>query len=237
MRDPHQGLVVQGLEVGSVLSDVSLEVAPGTVLAVLGPNGAGKSMLLRALAGLVRPRAGRVSFGGRDLSGLDAAGRVALGVVMVGGVFGGMSVGDNLLVACHRFAWDVDRVAARVDAALDAFPALAGRLEQPAATLSGGEQQMLALAKAFVLEPELLLVDELTLGLAPVAVDRLLGVVRGLREGGTTMVVVEQSVNVALSVADQVAAMEKGRLRSIGAAGPLLAAEDLVETVLLGRRR
>jgi branched-chain amino acid transport system ATP-binding protein len=232
-------LSVAGLEVAygtqPVLFGVSLDVDEGTVTAVLGPNGAGKTTLLRAISGLLRPRAGTISFAGQDLAGADPAQRVALGIVQVAGVFPSLTVGDNLLAGCHRFAWDAARVRARVDDVLGTFPVLGERLDQPAGTLSGGEQQMLAVGKALLLEPRLLLVDELTLGLAPVAVADLLEAVRALRRRGTTMIVVEQSVNVALSIADTAAVMEKGRITLVAPAASLVERDDLVETVFLGR--
>ncbi len=204
-----------------VLFGVDLEVAGGEVLALLGPNGAGKTTLLRAVAGLLRPRRGTISFRGQDLAATDTAGRVALGIVcMPGGeaVFPRLTVLDNLLVGCHPFAWDVERVRRRIGWALEVFPRLGERLDQAAGTLSGGEQQMLGLAKALLPEPALLLVDELALGLAPIVVRDLVGVIAGIKAAGTTVVVVEQSVNVALSVADRVAWMEKGVIRSVGPA-------------------
>jgi ABC-type branched-subunit amino acid transport system ATPase component len=215
-----------------VLFGVSLEVAPGTVTAVLGTNGAGKTTLLRALSGLVPSAGGSVRLDGRDLAGVDAAGRVGLGLVQVAGVFPGLSVLDNLLLGCHRFAWDVALVSERVERVVGVFPVLGDRLDQAAGTLSGGEQQMLALAKALVLDPSVLLIDELTLGLAPVAVHDLLAV---LRELEATMVIVEQSVNIALSIADSVALMEKGRITRAGPTASFLERDDLVATVFLRR--
>ena len=234
-------LAVRALDVSygdrQVLFGVDLDVGSGEVLALLGTNGAGKSTLLRAISGLSHADRGRVAHHGRDVTAVDAAARVALGIVQVPGgraVFPGMSVLDNLLAGCHLFAWNRDRVQARIGEVLELFPRLGERLDQAAGTLSGGEQQMLALAKALVLEPDVLLVDELSLGLAPVVVQELLEVVRGLREQGTTMVVVEQSVNVALSIADRAVWMEKGRVRWTGPAAGLLERADLVRAVFLG---
>lgn len=234
-------LRVRGLDVSygdrQVLFGVDLDVGAGEVLALLGTNGAGKSTLLRAISGLSHADRGLVAHHGREVTAVDAAARVALGIVQVPGgraVFPGMSVLDNLLAGCHLFAWNRDRVQARIGEVLGLFPRLGERLDQAAGTLSGGEQQMLALAKALVLEPDVLLVDELSLGLAPVVVQELLEVVRGLRERGTTMVIVEQSVNVALSVADRAVWMEKGRIRWSGPAADLLDRADLVRAVFLG---
>ena len=233
-------LRVRGLDVSygdhQVLFGVDLDVGAGEVLALLGTNGAGKSTLLRAISGLSHAGRGRVTHRGRDVTAVDAAARVALGIVQVPGgraVFPGMSVLDNLLAGCHLFAWNTERVQDRIGEVLGLFPRLGERLDQAAGTLSGGEQQMLALAKALVLEPDVLLVDELSLGLAPVVVQELLEVVRGLREQGTTMVIVEQSVNVALSIADRAVWMEKGRVRWTGPAARLLDRADLVRAVFL----
>jgi branched-chain amino acid transport system ATP-binding protein len=221
-------LEVRGLEVAygsqQVLYGVDLDVGAGELVALLGPNGAGKSTLIGAISGLLRPRAGRVCFDGVDLGRLDPAGRVALGIVQMPGgraVFPGLTVMDNLLVGCHPFAWDRDRVGAAMARVAGLFPALAPRLEQTAGTLSGGEQQMLGLAKALLPEPRLLLVDELSLGLAPVVVQELLAVIAALKAAGTTMVVVEQSVNVALAIADRAAWMEKGAIRRTSPAAEL----------------
>jgi ABC-type branched-subunit amino acid transport system ATPase component len=219
-----------------VLFGVDLDVGSGEVLALLGTNGAGKSTLLRAISGLSHADRGHVAHRGRDVTAVDAAARVALGIVQVPGgraVFPSMSVLDNLLAGCHLFAWNRDRVEARIGDVLGLFPRLGERLDQVAGTLSGGEQQMLALAKALVLEPDVLLVDELSLGLAPVVVQELLEVVRGLNERGTTMVIVEQSVNVALAIADRAVWMEKGRIRWTGPAAGLLDRTDLVRAVFL----
>ncbi|HEY2428594.1 MAG TPA: ABC transporter ATP-binding protein [Acidimicrobiales bacterium] len=221
-------LEVRALEVarGSqpVLFGVDLDVAAGELVAVLGPNGAGKSTLLAAVSGLLRARGGTIRFAGEELRSVDAAGRVALGIVQMPGgraVFPRLTVLDNLLVGCQPFAWDRDRVEARIGRVMDLFPPLASRLDQAAGTLSGGEQQMLGLGKALLLEPRLLLIDELSLGLAPVVVQELVQVIAGLKAAGTTMVVVEQSVNVALSIADRAAWMEKGAIRRVSPAAEL----------------
>ena len=222
-----------------VLFGVDLDVGRGEALALLGTNGAGKTTLLRTISGLHRARRGVVRFQGRDLSTTDAATRVQLGIVGVPGgraTFPSLSVLDNLLVGCHLFAWDGDRVRRRIAAVLEVFGRLGERLDQPAGTLSGGEQQMLALAKALLPEPALLLIDELSLGLAPVVVEQLLEVVATLAAAGTTMIIVEQSINVALAIADRAVWLEKGRTRFVGATAELLDRHDLVKQVFLGGR-
>jgi len=220
-----------------VLFGIDLTVAGGEVVALLGVNGAGKSTLLGTIAGLRAARRGSIRFAGAELGTTDAPDRVARGIALMPGgraVFPRLSTLDNLLAGCHPFAWDRDLVAHRVDEALATFPRLAERLDQAAGTLSGGEQQMLGLAKALLLEPTLLLIDELSLGLAPVVVQQLLDVVARLAAAGTTMIIVEQSVNLALAVADRAIWMEKGQARFVGATADLLDRHDLVKQVFLG---
>jgi ABC-type branched-subunit amino acid transport system ATPase component len=220
-----------------VLFDVNLDVHQGEVLALLGTNGAGKSTLLRAISGLGTPDRGVVRFAGKTVTFAEPRDRVRLGIVQMPGgksVFPSLSVRENLLSGAYTFIWDRDRVAARVDAVLDLFPVLAGRLEQRAGTLSGGEQQMLGLAMGLLLEPKLLLIDELGLGLAPVVVQQLLEIIERLKQGGLTIVIVEQSINVALAVADRTVFMERGQVRFEGPAADLLDRDDLVRAVFLG---
>lgn len=244
-----------------VLFDVSLEVARGEVLALLGTNGAGKSTLLRAVSGLGFPDRGVVRLNGRTVTYAEAEARFAAGIVQLrggGGVFPDLTVRDNLLAALSRRSraeargldqpgrtrglsrgLTLDRAGRaeaedRADAAAELFPALADRLDVAAGDLSGGQQQMLALAMALAQEPEVLLIDELSLGLAPALVQELLEVVEGLRARGQTMVIVEQSLNVALAFADRAVFMEKGRVRFEGPAAELAERDDLVRAVFLG---
>jgi ABC-type branched-subunit amino acid transport system ATPase component len=234
-------LQVRGLDVSygpvQVLFDVSVSVPRGETLALLGTNGAGKSTLLRAVSGLTLPDRGVVRFEGRSITYTDPTERVRRGIVQVAGgkaVFGSLSVRENLLAGAHTFIWDATRVAERSDEVLELFPALVPLLDQPAGTLSGGEQQMLALAKALLLDPEVLLIDELSLGLAPVAVQEILATIDRLKARGLTMVIVEQSINVALAVADRAVFMEKGRIRFEGRTAELLERDDLARAVFLG---
>jgi ABC-type branched-subunit amino acid transport system ATPase component len=152
-------------------------------------------------------------------------------------IFPGLTVAENLRVGAHTFRWDRRRIAERAEAVLELFPALAPRLAQTAGTMSGGEQQMLAVAKALLPEPALLLIDELSLGLAPVVVQGLVEVVERLKGAGVTMVIVEQSVNVALTLADRALFMEKGEIRFSGPAAELARRDDLVRAVFLGGHR
>ena len=220
-----------------VLFDVSFEVADGEVLALLGTNGAGKSTLLRAVSGLGIPDRGVVRLQGRTITYADAEDRFAAGVVQLrggAGVFDDLSVADNLRASVLASGLDNTEVEARSDRALSLFPVLAERTDLVAGELSGGQQQMLALAMALMHEPEVLLIDELSLGLAPLVVQELLGVVERLRAGGQTMVIVEQSLNVALAFADRAIFMEKGRIRFEGPARELAERDDLARAVFLG---
>lgn len=218
-----------------ILFDINLEVQRGEVLALLGTNGAGKSTLLRTISGLVLPDRGVIRMNGRTITLADPEVRVAMGMIQVPGgegIFPNQTVAENLEV----WSWlieDPARRAERTEAVLDTFPALRERLKSRAGALSGGQQQMLAVAKALMLEPELLLVDELSLGLAPLVVQELLQVVEGLKRSGVTMIIVEQSVNVALAIADRAVFMERGRIRFEGPAQDLLERDDLLRAVFL----
>ena len=220
-----------------VLFDVSFEVARGEVLALLGTNGAGKSTLLRAVSGLGIPDRGVVRLGGRTITYAEAEDRFAAGLVQLrggAGVFEDLSVADNLRASVLAERLDEAEVEARSQRALSLFPALAGRTGTAGRELSGGQQQMLALAMALMHKPEVLLIDELSLGLAPLVVEELLVVVERLRTEGQTMVIVEQSLNVALAFADRAIFMEKGRIRFEGPARELAERDDLARAVFLG---
>jgi ABC-type branched-subunit amino acid transport system ATPase component len=218
-----------------VLFGVDLDVAKGETLALLGTNGAGKSTLLRVISGLGVPSRGVVRLHGRSITYSDPEVRSQLGLVqLMGGnaTFGTLTVADNLRMA--GFRWSGRDLERRVEGALDRFPALADRRSAPARDLSGGQQQTLALAMALVPEPDVLLIDELSLGLAPIMVEELLGTVGTLKEQGMTMVIVEQSLNVALAVADRAVFMEKGQVRFDGPARELAERDDLARAVFLG---
>lgn len=218
-----------------VLFDAGLVVEQGEMVALLGPNGVGKSTLLKVIGGLLRPDAGTVHLGGLDVTTQSTRKRVGRGLCQVVGqaTFPSMTVAENL--AMHAFSsterrWTKDSV----EAALAVFPRLHARRNQPAANLSGGERQMLALAKAIVVEPKVLVIDEFSLGLAPVVVGGLLDLVRRLNERGSAVLVVEQSVNVALSLVDRVYMMEKGEIIAEEQASVLAADPDRVRTLMLG---
>jgi ABC-type branched-subunit amino acid transport system ATPase component/sugar phosphate permease len=219
-----------------VLFDVNFTVAEEEMVALLGTNGAGKSTLLRVISGLGLPSTGSVRLAGTDITFVDPDRRVRLGIAQVPGgraVFGNMTVEENLRALAYTLGGDRKRIEEGLQATYDAFPKLLERSGQLAATLSGGEQQMLGLATAFIVRPRLLLIDELSLGLAPVVVGELLDMVRAINARGTAIVLVEQSVNIALSVVDHAYFMEKGEIRFDGPARSLLDRADLLRSVFL----
>lgn len=239
---PVDGLFTcEGIDAGygpvQVLFDVALWARDGEIVALLGTNGAGKSTILRVISGLMRPTSGKVTFDGRDITGLGPVERVKAGVVTVPGgrgVFGSLTVRENLRLAAWLARDDtafVEQMMARI---LELFPPLEHRFNEKASLLSGGEQQMLTIAQALLCRPRLLLIDELSLGLAPTVVGQLLDVVRQLNADGVTMVIVEQSVNVAVTIADRAAFMEKGQVRFTGPTAELADRPDLLRSVFLG---
>ena len=219
-----------------VVDGVSFEVARGDTLALLGTNGAGKSTVLNAVSGLVPVDGGAVELEGRDVTG-TAPHRIA--TMGIGQAPGGRGVFPSLTVAEHLVlaGWTAPRrdpgVRARTAAALEAFPALRARLGEHVANLSGGEQQMLVLAMASVARPAVLLIDELSLGLAPIVVRQLVGFLETIRGGGTTVVLVEQSVSTAATIAERAVFLERGRVAFTGATADLLARPDLARSVYL----
>jgi ABC-type branched-subunit amino acid transport system ATPase component/predicted MFS family arabinose efflux permease len=223
-----------------VLFDVNLDVRRGETLALLGTNGAGKSTVLRVISGLGIPSRGVVRLNGHAVTLCSPETRVKWGINQLPGgkaVFAPMSVRENLEMAGFMYRGDRADRRERYERALSIFPELEKRLRDSAGTLSGGQQQMLALAMALMHDPEILLIDELSLGLAPVMVEQLLGVVDRLKADGQTMIVVEQSLNVALAIADRAIFMEKGRIRFEGAASDLMQRDDLVRAVFLGNEQ
>jgi len=216
-------LVVEGLDARhgllQAVREVSLEVEEGETVALVGANGAGKTTLLRAIAGAHRLHGGRVSFDGVDVTTEPAYARVRRGIALVPEgrrLFADLTVEDNLRVAgaARSGEWRLERV-------LDAFPLLGPLRKQRAARLSGGEQQVTAIGRALMTNPRLLLLDEISLGLAPLVVDAVYASLAVLQEAGTTMLLVEQDLNRALRVATRVVCMLEGRLVLEGAAGEL----------------
>jgi ABC-type branched-subunit amino acid transport system ATPase component/sugar phosphate permease len=219
-----------------VLFDVDFTVEDGEMVALLGVNGAGKSTLLKVISGIGIPSRGTVRFGGYDVTYLDAERRLKLGITQVPGgraVFPPLSVVDNMRVYGYALGRNGESIDDAIERCFAAFPKLAERRNQLASTLSGGEQQMLGLCKALILRPRLLLIDELSLGLAPVIVGQLLEMVREINDAGAAVVLVEQSANIALSVARHAYFMERGEIRFDGPSDELIGRTDLLRAVFL----
>ena len=219
-----------------VLFDVDFTVDDGEMVALLGVNGAGKSTLLKVISGIGLPTAGSVRYRGQEITYLDAERRLRLGITQIPGgraVFGPMTVVENLRSYGYTMGTAKGAVDSAIDRTFQAFPRLYERRNSLAATLSGGEQQMLGLSKALMLRPRLLLIDELSLGLAPVIVAQLLEMVRQINADGTAVVLVEQSVNIALNLVEHAYFMEKGEMRFDGRATDLLERDDLLRAVFL----
>jgi ABC-type branched-subunit amino acid transport system ATPase component len=241
MTDGDDILAVEDIDFSygplQILFGVSLRVRRGEALALLGTNGAGKSTLLNVMAGLSAPRAGHVWLEGTPVTGMAAEELVRHGLVLIKGghgVFKDMTVAENLDVqamSLRRLGLEAPRRRARV---LQTFPRLAERLSLRAGLLSGGEQQQLVLAKAVMLEPKVLCIDELSLGLAPIVVQELLAIVRALHEQGMSIVLVEQSLNIASELCRRAVFLEKGLVRFEGPTRQLLERDDIARAVFLG---
>jgi len=222
-----------------VLHGVSLHVDQGEIVTIVGANGAGKSTLLNTIAGVVRPAAGTVSFGGDPISGLPAETICGRGCVLVPEgrqIFPGLSVRENLLLGGYlRWRREGRRAAERgTEEVCKLFPILAKRWGQAAGTLSGGEQQMLALGRALMARPRILMLDEPSIGLAPLVVREILSVITTLRARGSTVLLVEQNARAALSIADRGYVMETGRIMAEGTAAELSDNHD-VRRAYLGK--
>ncbi|MBV9368462.1 MAG: ATP-binding cassette domain-containing protein [Frankiales bacterium] len=222
-----------------VLFGVDIDVAEGEIVALLGTNGAGKSTLLKAVSGLVSPKAGRITFDGIDITSAHPGRTTELGIVQVPGgkaVFPTLTVAEHFKASCWLYGrQDAREVSERTARVLEMFPRVKERWNNLAGDLSGGEQQQLALGMAFVARPRLLVIDELSLGLAPVIVERLLDAVRAIHAEGATVILVEQSVNVALTLAHRAYFMEKGQVRFTGPTSDLLNRDDVLRSVFLDR--
>jgi branched-chain amino acid transport system ATP-binding protein len=219
----------------TALRGIDLAVAPGELVCLIGANGAGKSSTLRAISGLLRPSAGRIVFDGREIQGREPAAILETGIAHCPEgrrVFPHLTVYENLAMGAyirrdrHAVAADIERVCAH-------FPILAERRRQMAGTLSGGEQQMLAIGRALMSRPRLILLDEPSLGLAPTIVEATFAIIAGIRREGTTVLMVEQNAYLALRMADRGYVMETGRIVLEGRASDLLA-DDHVRRAYLG---
>jgi ABC-type branched-subunit amino acid transport system ATPase component/MFS family permease len=233
-------LLVRNVDAGyagrQVLFGVDIDVKEGEIVALLGTNGAGKSTLLKAISGVVEADRGAVVLDGRDVTHAPPEEIASFGISQMPGgqgVFGSLTVAENLQLAGWTRRDDPDGQHAAVEEVLTLFPVLRDRLHRPAADLSGGQQQMLALGMAFVAKPRVLLIDELSLGLAPVVVGQLLPLVQRVAAEGTAVILVEQSVNVALTIAERAYFMERGTIRFSGATAELLDRKDLLRSVFL----
>jgi branched-chain amino acid transport system ATP-binding protein len=205
--------------------DVSIEVPKGEIVTIIGANGAGKSTLLKSVVGLEPVAGGRIVLDGQDITATPAHRRIGMGLALSPegrGVFSDQSVRDNLLLGAYSKRDDTARTEQKIEHSFDLFPRLRERQEQFAGTLSGGEQQMLAIARALMSEPKLLLLDEPSLGLAPLIIKDIFNTIRTLRETGLTILLVEQMANQALGVADHAYVLETGRITHQGKGSDLL---------------
>jgi len=214
---------------GHILHGLSLAVAEGEVVALLGRNGAGKTTTLRSVTGLTPPRSGEIRYKGRSIAGLAPHRVSRMGIALVPetrGIFSYLSTRENLLIAQRKGSrWSMDAVLGR-------FPALRGRLESKGRLLSGGEQEMLAIARALMTGPELLLLDEPSQGLAPLVVNAVMETIRELKKQGVSMLLVEQNVEMALQLADRVYVIDHGTVVFEGPPGVLRADHKVTATYL-----
>ena len=209
----------------SALRSISLEVPAGAVVAIIGANGAGKSSLLKSIAGWETPSHGAITFDGRDITQLPAHRRTALGIALSPegrGVFPDQSVRDNLMLGAYVRRHDQAGIERDIARSFERFPILGTRRGRPAGTLSGGEQQMLAIARALMSEPTLLLLDEPSLGLAPLIIQDIFKVIDALRSEGMTILLVEQMANQALAIADFAYVLENGSIIHRGTGADLM---------------
>ncbi|MDV2476712.1 ABC transporter ATP-binding protein [Rhodococcus zopfii] len=228
-----QTLEVVGLTAGygtlTVLRDANVTVEPGSVVALLGPNGAGKTTLLRAIGGLLTPTSGSVRLGGTDITGRGPTKRAAAGICLIPegrGVFPGLTVRENLLLAVDGPLRD------RYALAFETFPEIGKRLDAKAGSLSGGQQQMVALARAFLPDSSIVVLDEVSMGLAPLVIDQIFDALEVLRESGKSVLLVEQYVGRALGCADVVHLIDRGRVS--GPIDPSALGEDELMSRYLG---
>ena len=234
-------LEVQGLVTNygmiEALKGVDVSVAEGRITCVLGPNGAGKTTLLMTIAGLLRPRRGSVTFEGRDITGASSTTVVRRGLALVPEnrlVFPDMTVRENLIAGAYtRLARGRAEAMADLDRMLERFPVLKARVNADAGTLSGGEQQMLSVARALMTKPRCLLMDEPSLGLAPLIVAEVFDLIRELNEGGATILLVEQNAHMALTVAHHFFLLDQGRVAFDGDPGAM-AEDEVIQRAYLG---
>jgi branched-chain amino acid transport system ATP-binding protein len=218
--------------------DVSFEVAEGEIVTLIGANGAGKSTTMRGVAGVMLPRKGNIRFGGHDVTRLPAHARAAAGIALVPEgrrVFPALTVRENLEMGGFKYRRDRRKVGALIERAMDGFPRLRERASQPAGTLSGGEQQMLALARALMSEPRLLCMDEPSLGLAPIVVQEIFRSIRAVNATGTSILLVEQNARYALETASRGYVLQTGAIIASGLCADLKL-DERVKEAYLGRK-
>ena len=231
-------LAVAGLRLGygraDVVHGIDLAVPHGAIVSLIGTNGAGKTTILRGLSGLLRPRGGSVRFAGAEVAGEPAYRLARRRIVQVPEgrqVFANMTVAENLAMGAYRVA-SAAEAARRREGAIARFPRLGERLAQQAGYLSGGEQQMLAMGRALMADPALLLLDEPSMGLAPLIVEEIFAIIADLRREGRTILLVEQNAQAALEIADHAYVLETGRIRMHGPAAEIAAREDIAAAYL-----
>jgi branched-chain amino acid transport system ATP-binding protein len=218
------------------IKDISIEVNEGEIVTLIGANGAGKSTTLRTISGLLKPKTGTVKFEGQDIAGLPAQGIVSLGISQVPEgrrVFANMTVMENLELGAYLRS-DKKEIKEDLKSVFERFPRLAERRGQLSGTLSGGEQQMLAMGRALMSRPRLLLLDEPSMGLAPLLVKEIFSIIKEINASGTTVLLVEQNANMALSIAHKAYVLETGRIILSGDAKELAASEEVRKAYLGG---
>lgn len=204
--------------------DVNIAVKEGEIVCLLGANGAGKTTLLKGITGLVKPKSGNVEFLGVRLNDIPTFSRVSYGIVLVPegrGIFPNLTVKENLNIGAYVNIKDKNKIAETQDGLLKKFPILKERLNQKAGTLSGGEQQMLAISRGLMSNPKLILLDEPSMGLSPIMVSEVFNLIRSIREEGVTVLLVEQNANAALKIADRGYCLNMGEITTEGTSGAL----------------
>ena len=216
------------------IKGISFEVNEGEIVTLIGANGAGKSTTLNTIAGLLKPRTGSIEFEGKNITGMNASRIVSLGMALCPEgrrIFQAMTVRENLEMG--GFTRPAQEISASLEDVFERFPRLKEREKQIAGTLSGGEQQMLAMGRALMSKPRLLMLDEPSMGLAPILVEQIFGIVRELNDAGTTILLVEQNAQMALSIADRAYVLGTGNITISGDAADVLA-DDRVRATYLG---
>lgn len=218
------------------IKGISLDVPDGEIVALIGSNGAGKSTTLRTISGLMKPKTGKILYEGHDIAGVPAHKIVGMGLCQAPEgrhVFANMTVLENLELGAY-LRKDKDGIAKDMDDVFKKFPRLLERKDQLSGTLSGGEQQMLAMGRALMSRPKLLLLDEPSMGLAPLLVKEIFNIIKEINESGTTVLLVEQNANMALSIADKAYVLETGRITLSGTAKELASSEAVRKAYLGG---